>query len=466
MINRLVLFTILALLSNQGVCQSDVYKVAFRHMPSTLSPIDNQRMAGSFLIWQMVYPLVSIDKQGQISSKVLDLKKTRSLDSTFNQFQFCLLPGLLFSDQSQATASDLTMTFSRLKKTVEGFSHIRTSTRVNSDCIKITLAKRDLRFFEKLTGVAASLYKFDQAKPLSLIAVGDYRLMEQQSAQITLVANTHIEKESVFKKIVLKIYQPSDTWKDTDLNFVSGDIAPPALLSQFNEVIPPTKRVYAIVVNLKNVDERRCFASLVDPIAIGNLMKIHVKPIPGFIPSEMIGSNEQFLPEKVPQNLCKPNMAFIWNDFRESDKESINAYFSSLANRFGVRFKVTFQSLESLIALSESGKEYITVISFNSAGSKDSWNSDSTVFFEPFLREKKVISTNLSKLRKAVDDAAMADLLSQKTEKLSQAHRLLLDSGFVYPLGEVSKNFYVPKKISLLPWADRVSGIPQISGIR
>jgi hypothetical protein len=51
-----VLFTILALLSNQGVCQSDVYKVAFRHMPSTLSPIDNQRMAGSFLIWQMVYP--------------------------------------------------------------------------------------------------------------------------------------------------------------------------------------------------------------------------------------------------------------------------------------------------------------------------------------------------------------------------------------------------------------------------
>jgi hypothetical protein len=69
-------------------------------------------------------------------------------------------------------------------------------------------------------------------------------------------------------------------------------------------------------------------------------------------------------------------------------------------------------------------------------------------------------------LNSIVTKAALADQISDKTVFLRKAHRLLLDSGYVYPLGEVLKQYFYPKSISKVIWADRVSGIPMISELR
>lgn len=443
-----------------------IYKVAFRHFPDTLSPIENARFAGSFLIWQMVHPFFYFDDTKDLKSKILDLERTKATNSEFNEFKFCILPNLRFGDETIASGKDLEDAFDRLKNSVEGFSHIKSLQPDGSRCVRVRLSQRDLRFFEKLTGVAASLYRFDPRNPLQLNAVGDYKIKLIKKDVIELEATESIKASTLFKSIILKLYDEKDNWNQTDLNFVSGLIQAPVPQNSFSAIMPPTKKMYSIVVNLRSKKKRKCFASIIEPKSLNSILNIEVKSMYGFLPSELLGANEHFKPDLQVKKHCSEDMEFTWHDFRIQNKEVIEQYFQSIATKNKIKINVVFHNLEDLIKLSESGKEYITAISFNSSGSRDVWNSDSAVFFEPFVRKPGFFIFPLPGLNEAVKSAATEDQIFEKTAHLRRAHRLLLDSGFVYPLGEVNKSFFYPKSLKIIPWAVRVSGTPLVSGMK
>lgn len=461
-----IIFLALTLSVSTSFGWSDSYKVSFRHFPDTLSPIDNSRLAGSFLLWQLVNPFFYFGDSKELNSKILNMSTTRATSKSFDEFVFCLKPNLKFSSGETTTEKDLKEALERLKKSVEGFSHISSAKVTEKNCVKVNLTQRDFRFFEKMTGVSASLFHFNPSKPLDLDSVGDYRIKSVGTDTIVLSANESIKAQTTFKTIILKLYDPTDTWTDFDLNFVSGIVPSPAKADNFQEIIPPIKKMYSIVINLKSEKMRKCFASILEPEELKRVLEIETKEMHGFIPSEMLGANEKFVPERKPSKYCTSDMRFTWHDFRDSRKEQINKYFESLGRKNNVTFKIEIHPLEELIKLSESGKEYITAISFNSSGSKDAWNSDSSVFFEPFVRRPGFFIFPVPELSFMVKKAATEDEVSVKTTFLKKAHRLLLDSGFVYPLGEVKKNFFYPKTFRTIPWADRVSGIPLISEIK
>lgn len=438
------------------------YHVAFRHRPDNLSPLISNRLASTFTLWQLAYPLFFFEDSRQLNSKILDLQSTKSINNKFNSFQFCLKQNVKYSSGAPVTDNDLLKVFIRLSKKVPGFDVIKSADKGKLNCVLVTLNKPDLHFFEKLTGLSSSIHKFDAKNPMQLEAVGDYYLSKVTDDFIILKIGEHLKSKVRYQTIRISVFNKSLTWENADLNYISGEVPPPKNPNNFSLIIPPEKKSYAIIVNLDSASSRKCFSSIINPLEIKNLLHIKTKSIPGFIPGEMLGSNEFFKPN-LNKKFCKPEMKFTWYDFRIDDQLKIKKHFHGLGINNSVQFEFKFLSLEDLIRHTESGNEYIAVASFNSSGSKDAWNTDSSVFFEPFISSQKLISRPIPNLKENLLTALKTGDFREKAQALKSAHRLLLDSFYIYPLGELDKSYYYPKNIEKLSWADRASGIPLIS---
>jgi hypothetical protein len=438
------------------------YNFALRHLPTTLSPTENQRFAGALILWQMVWPMFFYDENRILQSKILTDKGGKAIDSTFKKFQFCFRSNLKFGSGRTAVVEDYLYLFQRLKTSVVGFEEISEVKKLNENCVAVSLQNRDLGFFDKLTGIASGLYNFDSNHPLALDAVGPYVLKESSDERFKLNLSLNINHSVTFNSIAVVKYNPEMNWVNYDLNFVTGTVQSPILKDGLINVKPPLKKVYAIVVNLKSQDRRRCFVSAIDTSKISSILKLETIATTGFLPSEVLGSDVPFIKPAFDHVKCA-NYSYIWSEFRTEDIDELNEYLKVVSRATGLKVSVRKTALESLIQLSESGREYIAVVGFSSEGSRDSWNVDSTPFFDSFKRKNGVISGRLQEFTSVIDNAARAGTLAEKTKLLRLGHDQLLKSWFVLPIGEVQKKFYYKRNIRNIVWGDKVSAIPLVS---
>ena len=453
-------FTLLGCIT-QGSSHS-VYRAVLQSLPSKIDPRENQTNIYHYINLHLFYPLFQTKEEGGLESKFLDMHETKALGRDFTQFQFCLRRELKFSDGSAIQVSDLEQTLLDVHKMK--MSLVRASKiEIWGDCVEVKLEKTDPFYFDKLADIQSTILKRAKSKDEDAVGFGPYRLNQKSFDRIELAANGK-EVAGSFKQIEF-IRAPQALEKlgggIDDWNHLYHIPIPSELRKDYQEIKRQVYKTYSLLVRIRNRKRRIEFSRCLDREGFVHALRMNLSPLPGIIPHGMPGASVDF--SKIIDEgaaACKTSHAkkyevqyFNYNSYQ---KDFAEAFFNHEGNSLPIRVQVKEQSLEETIAAAEGSKELITLMG------SDAMNSRVEEFFNGFVRPHSFlmeplagVERNLSRASENVDKIAIGEFVEA-------AHRELLKSGYVIPLGQLVTSQFYPRDIKNIRFVDRVHGFPSI----
>jgi ABC-type transport system substrate-binding protein len=442
---------------------SNLFRVALRVLPTNLDPRNNQVNTNHYLLLQLYFPLFQKSESGELKSEFLDLAKTKSLDGRFKSFQFCLKSGLQFSDGAEVGRVDLVQTIAETHRIQEVLPKLVSIKNNDGDsaCITVEIDRSDLRYFDKFQGVASTILKSTGERQSFPIGMGPYKVEFSSSEKIVLGRRAIGGSDQVnkiefvkFKSVAEALSEKVDDW-----NHIYQIDIPPQVVEASKAIPSPIVKVYALVINLEDRNLRKRLISCLSKVGISKSLGIPVEKTKGFLPTGVMGFDVD-MPTGT-QHDCEGDHKIRAIDFltsREADALAVPILFSS--GPFRVNPKIL--NSDKMVMRVFSRTPYLAVIGFDSSGSQDSDSGEASIFFESFIRDERLVSSVPKGLTRAVEKAAQASARADKIEFYRQAHKILLDSGYVLPVGQLKASQYYPKRFSNIQWADRISGFPAI----
>jgi len=459
---------VLAFIMNTwSLCHADdkTFRVALRHIPDRLDVRRNQVNTNHYILIHLYYPLFHRKPGEPLNSNFLDMTQTKAVDTTFAGYVLCLKQGINFSDGTEITTIDLKESIRQTHEILEGLPKLSQINIVNKNCIKITLNEGDPTYFDKLMGVASTVIKNSTARAPFPIGYGPFYLKNVSPDRLELERLNKTSSNRVKKIEFIKFKSIEQARKDKidDWNHIYQIDIPYDVTTSFKVVESPIIKAYSLVINLPSADDRRLFAACLNITAFKNVLGLKLKSIPGFLPLGILGYDETFTPPRASAAACKLTDRTI--PFLTASHEQTVALRKFFHNKKGVfPFKVNVMQLkpEIFIEKAYSKTPYVAVIGFDSSGSKNSISGETSIFFESFIRERRLISDIPKGLPDNVAEAAASSNSTKKAKLYREAHRILLRSGYIYPLGQLISVQYYPENIENIVWGDRISGFPRI----
>jgi ABC-type transport system substrate-binding protein len=465
--------------------RSTTYRLALRHLPTEGDPFTSQVNTDHLVMLQLYYPLFTRLSSGALTSEFLDLNTTRASNAAFTRFDLCLRPGLNYSDGSPVEIADLAKSLTESHKRQESLPDLIRVTP-HDHCVSVELKTRDLRYFDQLTDVSNTVVSATRKIGVFPMGLGPYRVAEVNSTHLRLVANEGRVRGD-FKAIeFVKYTNMEQDLRDGVIDFNhTGQIEIPARIrAQFQRVSRPAFKSYALVLNYPDSRLRQAFARCFDTANFVKLLEIPLTPVPGFLPLGIMGSEigtvegelrsptraiEGAKPEasvRMP-NPCRLQSApplTVYNYLDEAAPKIVD-FFRTHQAHFPVPVEVKTVSVDELVKAMFSRDRIGAVIGFDSSSSLSSTSREASAFFENFMRHnrsERLITQPIQGLEESVRlalDEAQPEL---KDVLYRDAHRILLDSGYVIPLGQLETDQYYPKYITNISWSDPISGYPRI----
>ncbi|MBI4667646.1 MAG: hypothetical protein HY747_00425 [Elusimicrobia bacterium] len=161
----------------------------------------------------------------------------------------------------------------------------------------------------------------------------------------------------------------------------------------------------------------------------------------------------------INQIVCKrlePAKSIIYYNYNLHQLENARRFFAN--HRVDLPFQITVmeKTLDETINAAYAAKELITLVG------ADTRSADVEEFFSVFIEKKNLCFELIGGLKKLLQDASRTESSDKRRELLARAHRLLLESGYVIPLGQLVVTQYYPKEIQGISIRDRVHGFPRI----
>jgi MarR-like DNA-binding transcriptional regulator SgrR of sgrS sRNA len=446
------------------------YRVALRHIPRTVDPYSTQVNTNHFIALQLYYPLFQRSPDGGLASEFLDSSLTKAEDSSFEKFLLCIKKEIRFSDGRTIALSDLAHSLTEAHRRQEMLPLIK-SIEPAANCVKITLKKPDPRYFEKLTGVASTVTSASRSFGGFPIGLGPYRVKARSEDQVVLEATPGRVKGS-FKVIEFRRFR--DVLSDyadgvMDFNHTGQVTIPDEIEKNFQRVSRPFFKSYALIVNFPDRDLRRRFANCFPAEQLRTSLAMPLKSTPGFLPTGIQGSDQVTpLPRTTSRAVCTPksDQTITFFNYRPELRLDLQRLLAEKGPNLPIRLHYQEGSLDELARRIFQDDKLAAVIGFDSSTSNSSAYAEAATFFESFMREarsERVISKPIPGLAELVRKAAQTSDAQIKSETYRKAHQLLLDSGYVIPLGQLDAEQFYPKTIRNIVWSDRISGFPDIS---
>lgn len=223
------------------------------------------------------------------------------------------------------------------------------------------------------------------------------------------------------------------------------------------------------MVNYPDPVLRKRFAGCFPTAEILPLLGIPLKAIPGFLPAGIQGSDGVTpLAQSTAHARCseasKTPITFI--NYRPELSGTLRAFFKRYAGKLPIPVRYEDGTLNDLVRKVFHEDRMMAVIGFDSSTSDSSAYAEAATFFESFIRTERgerLISKPIPELAELVRTAAQTSDSSLKAETYRKGHQVLLDSGYVIPLGQLDMGQLYPKSIRHIVWSDRISGFPDIS---
>jgi hypothetical protein len=463
----------LALLLLASACKpktETTYRASLRYIPTSADPYTSEIDTDNFIMIQLYYPLFRRDEDGTLTSEFLDLSKSRAEDSSFRRFVLCLKDNVKYSDGSAITTADLLHSLHEAHHRQEILSQAE-SLKSEGSCVNVSLKSSDPRYFEKLTGIASTVTSQSTSVMGFPLGLGPYHVALHSADRLLLEANPGRVTGSfkAIEYVKLKDVAADFAAGVFDFNHAAQVTIPADLEKGFQRVSRPFFKSYALVVNYPDSTLRKRFVSCFPTTEFLPLVGIPLKKIPGFLPSGIQGSDSVTLPKKneTPSYCKEASVAPItFLNYRPELNDVLKAFFKAHAGKLPIPIHYENGTIDDLAKKIFHEDRSVAVVGFDSSTSDSSAYAEASTFFESFIRTaraERLVSDPIPELAEIVRSAAQTTDSSLKSETYRKGHQVLLDSGYVIPLGQLDMDQLYPKSIKHIVWSDRISGFPDIS---
>ncbi len=441
------------------------YSVGLRFIPGKLDPRRSQINTDRYILMHVYEPMFRAEPDGRLSSAFLDLDRTRSTSPDFRSFELCLKQNAAFSDDSRIEVSHLTAAVVAAHAIQENLPPM-TRAQESGPCLIVNLGKPEPNYFDKLTSLVGTILKSEEYE-FAPIGLGAYRVASHSKDRISLRAIPG-RVAGDFKKIQFHRYVDVPhalADRIDDWNHIYQMKVPESVTQRQQVVESPTYKTYALIVNIPDARLRARFAACLNKEAIPEIFSMKLTPVPGFLPKGIPGWNVNYRATPTDPASCTAGASqgrIKWLNWRPDAHGELMAELTRQAPRLPLRVDVEPLDPAGIPQIGFDRKPKVILVGFDTSGSASDQTPESSVFFEAFYRSNRLINAPVVGLEASVRAAAIEPNRRAKDQKYSRAHQLLLESGYIVPLGQLQSSQYYPSNVSRIVWADRVSGYPRI----
>jgi len=440
------------------------FRVSLRYIPQNVDIRGNQINTNVYILSHLYYPLFDLNAKGELTSYFLNLDDTKAMSNKFDEYKICLKEGVRFSNNENIQVTDLESSLREIHQIEESLVKIK-DLIIDQSCINISLEIPDYNYLKKLTGISSTILKKGDKSPFP-IGKGKYKVKGLTPDKLTLVAEDDTPV-AFFKNIEFIKYKNINTSlrdKIDDWNHISRMEIPEEVKKQSQAILRSSLKTYAVVINYNDSNLRKHIIKCFNIPKFKEMLGLHLIPTEGFLPNGLIGSNVNYhaLLNNLGKIDCstKLDKTVKYYNFVPETREVAYEYFKISQKDFPVRVDYEDITGDQAVKLIFSGNEYMSLIGFDSSSSGEAVSGEPSVFFESFIRDqKKIINNPPANLKNLI---TMVTKTNEKEKLYTDAHRLLLESGYVIPLGQESKKQYYDKKLTNIFWQDQFSGYPQV----
>lgn len=460
----------ISLIACQKSQQNATYRVSLRYIPAKIDVRNNQINTDVYIMAHLYWPLFSITDNGTISSHFLEMQSTQATSEKFDTFKLCLKKNIKFSNGQPIEAEDLKSSLVKIHKNQEFLNPIK-DIIAKDNCVIIHLMDNDLGYFRKLTGFSTTILK-DNDQSNFPIGKGPYKIESVSQDKISLVIDDVDTKNTFYSRIEFirfKSAQENLKLKIDDWNHIYSAKIPLEIKSKYKIIQYPILKSNVVLINHPDKKVRALFVKCLDVEKLKKDLAVNYVNIPGFLPTGVFGYDVDFKEIKSTNLNHRSECSTISKDvitFYSYNKEYVGAldnYILRFNKKLPLKIVVKHTTIDETIAVAFSQKNYITLIGFDSSGSMNPIFEESSVFFESFTREKRLITEEIPGLKEMIDKAVKESDRNKKNKLYTKAHEILLKSNYIVPMGQTADVQYYPQNITNIKWVERISGIPQIN---
>jgi len=438
------------------------YRVGVPFLPEKIDPRTNIISTFHYMNIHLFYPLFEKTNEGQLDSFFLNMKETKSLDSTFQNYRLCLRDDTRFSDGSKITIQDFEAS---LKKTHQQLTYLplyKSLAQAGEKCIEVVLQRPDLFYFDKLSSVQATILKANQN---NAIGIGPYRIEKTDNRMFSLVATRPQTQIQKIKFIKIQTEAEGFEYRLDDWNNIITVPVPEKIRQVSNSVKRSMLKTYAIFVNYRTQKTRRYIQGCLKRTHIEDFIRETYSLIPSdsIIPKALLGSQKtellSALITKMPEN-CSSNFSFGPSvEFACTGIKMcgvLKNYIDSAKSSLPFKVSLVEMSNDEYFKQTETRRELVTLLGL------DTIVPESSCFFEGFFENKSATNDPVVEVGKLLKQANETDSLDSKNNLFIEAQKNLFVSGHLIPIGQQVTTFYYPKYVVNLQSLSRTMHYPRI----
>lgn len=439
------------------------FRVALQSIPSKIDPRENTINIFQYINLHAYYSLFERGDLGELKSEFLDLSQTRALDAGHTKFQLCIKQDLKFSDDSPVRAEDLRFSLAETHRVKPNLMPLK-QIEENGACVLATLDSPDRHYFSKLVTQQTTVLKKGTERDRIPVGLGPYRVSSLTADRVILQA---LEKRvhGDFKRVEFVRVGP-------DLKAVKHDVhdwnhlyhmpIPERARQEYREVKRPLLKTYFILVDIEGYDLRQQIASCFNRKEFVRKLGLSLTEAPGYLPRGLPGTNVQYEPlTRRPAAECRfsasdAKLRIPYYSYNEYLHEKVRDFFEAASPNLPVEVVPRKVNLDETIKDAFLDKRMLTLVG------ADASQPSPEGFFAIFISDEKPIAKRIPGLKQIVEAAAKTSDAATKNQLFEKAHRMLLQSGYMIPLGQLVTSQYYPKYVQNIRLVDRVQGFPQI----
>ena len=452
----------------------EIYTVASTYLPERIDPHGNMINVYHYLNLQLFYPLfTAAPGQTLMRSMFLDMNRTHALDRTFTRFSLCLREGLTFGNNQVVDVLDLYDSLQRLH--TDNVLLGPFSGRIVDDrCLRVELSRSDELYFNKLTTVSSTILARGSGGQRIPVGLGPYR--------ITRWAPDHIDLDYQgsapdvrFRKVRMQKVQSMDEAKRLgiiDLNLLYWEPFRSKELSGRFSISHPILRSHIVVVSHPDETLRKSFTYCFPrQDFLAALTSLELQPLPGYLPYGTLGSAVSFADVRpsLYGDACSfagPKPTLVYLNHLPQAHEQIVSFFERYADNLPFRVEVKHCVLSDVIRSFLQHETVLYLVGADSPTSQAAQLGEPLQFLERFYTPSRFICDPLLEIKPWVQAAALTRNVQEKTHLYEEAHRRLLASGYIVPLGQIAPKLYYPASLRSFEFADPIIGYPNIETVQ
>lgn len=246
-----------------------------------------------------------------------------------------------------------------------------------------------------------------------------------------------------------------------DWNHIYQIEIPDLIKNSYSKIDRPILKSYVLLSRIKDHKLRKLFSRCFPVNEFIKQTNLNLKSIPGFLPRGVLGYkyhyNQVTRKERINCNFSNTKGKITFYNYDKNLQENFIKFFSKSNNKLPLNVVPKVISLKKLIDRVYKSKDEFIVIMGTEASKNKVYE-----LFKSLVDPPLIILSEIGQLKSTLNSAESERPNKIRNKLYKTAHRLVLESGYIIPLGQMIAIQYYPKWIKNVRWLDRGQGFPQI----